>query len=267
MNANITGRCKTSAVTPFSLFGDCLYLKIPTADSMMSDELQQNTEARAQSELLLRRSLLELMESTDRKLANIQDSVTRKLDSSLNERLDENFRQVSERLESLYRSLGELKSLESGLNSLNRTLSNVKTRGVFGEMQLGNILSDILDVSQYDTNVATHPAATEYVEFAVKIPDKETPGKFIYLPIDSKFPSDLYNKITDASDAADPAALEAARKELKNRIRIEAMSIRDKYIHIPETTDFAMPGISTKIPCGCDKSSIFRERKIQRQTG
>ncbi len=222
------------------------YENFEKLSSMMSAELQQNTEARAKSELLLRRSLLELTETMDRKLANIQDSVTRQLDSSLNERLDENFRQVSERLESLYKSLGELKRLETGLTSLNRTLSNVKTRGVFGELQLGNILADIFDASQYDTNVATYPASSEYVEFAVKIPDKETPGKYIYLPIDSKFPSDLYNKIVDASDAADRAALEQARKELKNRIRIEAMSIRDKYIHIPETTDFAIMFIPTE---------------------
>ena len=148
-------------------------------------------------------------------------------------------------MESLYKSLGELKSLESGVVNLNKTLSNVKARGVYGEMALANILANILDSSQYDTNVATKPRSSERVEFAVKIPDKDNKG-FIYLPIDSKFPADIYAKVLEAAENADTAALKLAIAELKTRIRKEALTIRDKYVAPPNTTDFAIMFLPTE---------------------
>ena len=213
--------------------------------------IQESTEKRlAENQKLTTQTLTEgikdLQYTTDRKLAEMQSSMNEKLDRSLNERLDENFRQVGDRLESLYKSLGELKSLESGVLSLNRTLSNVKTRGVFGEIQLGNILSNTLDKSMYDVNVSTKPGSRDFVEYAVKIPDKDNSSNFIYLPIDSKFPSDIYNKIADAAEGNDPEALRSARKELKDRIRLEALSMRDKYISPPHTTDFAVMFLPTE---------------------
>ena len=213
-------------------------------------EMQESTEKRLlANSTTVNKSISEglstIQEATDRKLSEIQKNVDAKLDKNLNERLDESFKQVGERLESLYKSLGELKSLESGVVNLNKTLSNVKARGVYGEMALENILANILDNSQYDTNVATKPRSTERVEFAVKIPDKDNKG-FIYLPIDSKFPADTYANVLEAAENADAVALKAAIGELKIRIKKEAMTIRDKYIAPPHTTDFAIMFLPTE---------------------
>lgn len=213
-------------------------------------EMQESTEKRllANSTTVnksISEGLTTIQQATDRKLTEIQKNVDAKLDKNLNERLDESFKQVGERLESLYKSLGELKSLENGVVSLNKTLSNVKARGVYGEMALENILANILDSSQYETNVATKPRSTERVEFAVKIPDKDNKG-FIYLPIDSKFPADIYAKVLEAAENADSVALKTAITELKTRIKKEAMTIRDKYISPPNTTDFAIMFLPTE---------------------
>lgn len=212
--------------------------------------IQESTEKRLRedskhvNETILN-GLKNIQEANDRKLTDIQQDMDKKLDKNLHERLDESFKQVGERLESLYKSLGELKSLESGVVSLNKTLSNVKARGVYGEMALENILANILDKSQYETNVATRSRSTERVEFAVKIPDKENKG-FIYLPIDSKFPADIYGKVLEAAENADVESLKMAVQELKTRIRKEAMTIRDKYIAPPHTTDFAILFLPTE---------------------
>ena len=223
---------------------------LPDVDRRLSDlqiaVIREISDGQARDAQALREGLIDLWENTDRRLSQIQGNVNEKLDRSLNERLDENFRQVGERLESLYKSLGELKNLETGVTSLNKTLSNVKSRGVYGEMQLGNILANILDKSQYEANVASKLNASDFVEYAVKIPDKDNKGGFIYLPVDSKFPADIYGKIADAERDADAAALKAARKELKDRIRSEAMSIRDKYVAPPYTTDFAVMFLPTE---------------------
>lgn len=240
-------------------------------DSLKIDVIKEISEGQFKNQETIRRSLMEMQESTekrllansttvnksiseglstiqeatDRKLTEIQKNVDAKLDKNLNERLDESFKQVGERLESLYKSLGELKSLESGVMSLNKTLSNVKARGVYGEMALENILANILDSSQYETNVATKPRSNERVEFAVKIPDKDNKG-FIYLPIDSKFPADIYGKVLEAAENADTVALKFAITELKTRIKKEALTIRDKYISPPNTTDFAIMFLPTE---------------------
>lgn len=213
-------------------------------------QLQESTEKRLREDSTnvnqsIIKGLQSIQEATDKKLSDIQHNMDEKLDKNLHTRLDESFRQVGERLESLYRSLGELKSLESGVISLNKTLSNVKARGVYGEMALENLLASILDKNQYDVNVATRPKSAERVEFAVKIPDKENRG-FIYLPIDSKFPADIYGKVLESAENADVENLKIAIQELKMRIRKEAMTIRDKYIAPPNTTDFAIMFLPTE---------------------
>jgi len=213
-------------------------------------QIQESTEKRLREDSknvneTIISGLKSIQEVTDKKLSDIQHNMDEKLEQNLHTRLDESFKQVGERLESLYRSLGELKSLENGVVSLNKTLSNVKARGVYGEMVLENILANILDKSQYETNVATRPRSTERVEFAVKIPDKENKG-FIYLPIDSKFPSDIYGKVLESAENADVENLKNAISELKTRIRKEAMTIRDKYIAPPHTTDFAIMFLPTE---------------------
>ncbi len=213
-------------------------------------QIQESTEKRLRednknvNETIIS-GLKNIQEATDRKLSDIQHNMDEKLDKNLHTRLDQSFKQVGERLESLYKSLGELKSLENGVTSLNKTLSNVKARGVYGEMVLENILANILDKSQYETNVSTRPRSAERVEFAVKIPDKENKG-YIYLPIDSKFPADIYGKVLEAAENADVENLKNAINELKTRIRKEAMTIRDKYIAPPHTTDFAIMFLPTE---------------------
>lgn len=213
-------------------------------------QIQESTEKRLREDSnrvneSIMQGLKSIQEVTDKKLTDIQHNMDEKLEKNLHTRLDESFKQVGERLESLYKSLGELKSLESGVTNLNKTLSNVKARGVYGEMALENLLANILDRNQYEVNVATRPKSAERVEFAIKIPDKDNKG-FIYLPIDSKFPADIYNKVLEAAEKADVENLKFAIGELKNRIKKEAMTIRDKYIAPPNTTDFAIMFLPTE---------------------
>ena len=190
-----------------------------------------------------------MQESNKQNLSDIQSEINKKLDSSLNERLDASFKTVGEQLNRLYVSLGELSKLESGVSSLNRTLSNVKTRGIFGEMQLGNILADILAPSLYDQNVVTKKsegANRDAVEFAVRIPDKEAPGEFMYLPIDSKFPDAAYSRIRSAAERGDAEEMQRGVKELEQRVRTDAKDIRDKYLDPPHTTDFGIMFLPTE---------------------
>ncbi len=193
----------------------------------------------------MRQGLEDIRKTTDKNLVAMQADINEKLDKSLNERLDSSFRQVGTQLEALYKSLGELRNLESGVASLNRTLANVKTRGIYGEAQLRNLLANIMDKSQYEENVATVPHSTERVEFAVKIPDKDS-GGFIWLPIDSKYPADIYSRITDAARDGDAEALKDAQRELRDRIRQEAKNISSKYVSPPDTTDFAIMFLPTE---------------------
>ena len=194
----------------------------------------------------LRESLQELQETNRQKLEEIQTGINEKLESSLNQRLEDSFRTVGEQLSRLYTSLGELGKLEDGVNSLNRTLSNVKTRGILGEAQLENILASILSNTLYEKNVVTKRNSRDPVEFAVKIPDKEVQGSFMYLPIDSKFPTSIYDRIAEASEAGDSEGLQRAQRELEQRIRTEAKAISEKYIDPPATTDFALMFLPTE---------------------
>ena len=201
-------------------------------------------------EKVLKDSLSEIREANRKKLEDIRSDINTKLDSSLNERLDSSFKTVGEQLNKLYRSLGELSKLELGVNSLNKTLSNVKTRGIFGEMQLENILTDVLPCSLFDRNVVTKKSQRadnkDAVEYAVKIPDKEINGAFMYLPIDSKFPATYYDRIREASENMDNEALGKAVRDLEQRVKSDAKDIRDKYIDPPNTTDFAVMFLPTE---------------------
>lgn len=208
--------------------------------------LKNNSDAQNKMQETIIQALKEIQNANDRRLNDIQHNVNEKLDKSLNERLDSSFKQIGDQLSTLYKSLGELQSLSSGVSDLQKTLSNVKTRGIFGEFQLKNILMDIMDASQYEENVATKKKSSDRVEFAIKIPDKEETNGFIYLPIDSKFPADIYNKIVDASNNAASDELKQAIKELEQRIKAEARTIRDKYIDPPNTTDFAIMFLPTE---------------------
>lgn len=171
-------------------------------------------------------------------LEKMRNTVDEKLTQTLNDRLTASFKTVSDQLESVYKGLGDMQSVAAGVGDLKKVLSGVKTRGILGEVQLEAILSEILTSEQYDTNVATKPNSSERVEFAVKIPMAE--GDFVYLPIDSKFPGDAYEHLLDATEAGDKDAIEAARKVLDQQIKSEAKDISNKYISVPETTNFGI---------------------------
>ena len=174
----------------------------------------------------------------ERQLTEMRKTVDDRLSESLDKKLDQSFAQVSERLESVYKGLGEMHSLASGVGDLKKVLTNVKTRGIWGEMQLGNLIRQTLAPGQYEENVAVVPGSQERVEFAVCLPDKS--GRMVYLPVDSKFPQEDYIRLTEASQNGDAAGAEAARKALSQRLRAEAKKISDKYIAPPNTTDFAI---------------------------
>ena len=179
-----------------------------------------------------------MRETVAGQLDAIRATVDEKLASTLNDRLGASFKQVSEQLEAVYKGLGEMQTVAGGVKDLKRVLSNVKTRGILGEVQLGAILADILAPDQYAENIATKPGSSERVEFAVKLPVEG--GEPIWLPIDSKFPGDTYEHLRDAIEAGDADAVAAARKSLEQVIRQEARDISEKYLSVPETTNFGI---------------------------
>jgi len=182
-----------------------------------------------------------LQEDNSRKLDQMRAVVDEKLQTTLEKRLGESFRQVSERLEAVYKGLGEMRTLASGVGDLKKVLTNVKTRGTWGEIQLGNILEQILTPDQYDVNVRTKTNSNERVEFAIKLPGQgEAKQDVVWLPIDSKFPQEDYQKLVDAQEAADKELADRSIKNLETRIKAEARFIREKYIDPPHTTDFGI---------------------------
>jgi len=206
----------------------------------MVDEHLQRNEMRIEA---FRKSMDENMrlmrEENARKLSEMQATVDEKLNETLEKRLSSSFSQVSERLEQVYRSLGEVHSLATGVGDLKRMLSNVKTRGVWGEIQLGALLEQALTKNQYDTNVAVVPGSSERVEFAVRLPGRDGSERPVYLPLDSKFPQEDYARLSDAAQQGTPESVENAQKALLSAIKTEAKRI-GKYISPPYTTDFAV---------------------------
>ena len=179
-----------------------------------------------------------IREENNRQLEQMRQTVDEKLQKTLNDRITQSFQLVNERLEQVYAGLGEMKTLASGVGDLKKVLSNVKTRGVLGEVQLGAILEQILAPEQYEANVKTRPGSTHYVEYAVKLPGADEGT--VWLPIDAKFPVDAYEQLLDAYDTADPDAVKAAGSVLEQRIKAFARDIRDKYVAPPHTTDFGI---------------------------
>ncbi len=179
-----------------------------------------------------------LRQANDRQLAEMRRTVDEKLTESLDKRLNESFAQVSQRLEQVYKGLGEMQSLAVGVGDLKKVLTNVKTRGIWGEMQLGSLLSAMLAPNQFAENVDVVPGSAERVEFAVRLPGKNADE--VYLPIDSKFPQEDYLRLVEASQSGDAAAADLARKALVQRMKQEARRIATKYVRPPHTTDFAV---------------------------
>ena len=204
-------------------------------------ELNSTTELRLEKVRETVEGRLKVMQDENaKKLEEMRATVDEKLQTTLEKRLGESFKQVSDRLEQVHKGLGEMQTLATGVGDLKRVLSNVKTRGILGEIQLSNILEQIMAPEQFDRNVATKKGSRDVVEFAVKLPGKDDGGKEVYMPIDSKFPLDVYNQLQNAYDSGSAEAVAIAIKDLERSIKNNAKDIRDKYLDPPYTTDFAV---------------------------
>jgi DNA recombination protein RmuC len=180
------------------------------------------------------------------KLEEMRRTVDEKLHDTLEKRLGESFKQVSERLEQVHKGLGEMQALAVGVGDLKKVLTNVKTRGSWGEVQLGALLEQLLTADQYAAQVRVRPRSTEIVDFAIRLPGRDDGDTPVWLPIDAKFPKEDYERLSDAAERGDAAGVETAVRQLEARIRQEARDIRDKYIAPPDTTDFAILYLPTE---------------------
>ncbi|BET11665.1 DNA recombination protein RmuC [Pandoraea sputorum] len=211
-------------------------------------QLSEGNERRlAEVRATLEQKLKDIEVNNATKLEEMRRTVDEKLHATLEQRLGESFKLVSDRLEQVHRGLGEMQTLAAGVGDLKRVLTNVKTRGIWGEVQLQALLEQLLTPEQYAKNVATRPGSTERVEFAIALPGQSgESNKPVWLPIDAKFPREDYERLLDAQERADPAAVEEASKALETRIRLEAKTIADKYLAPPHTTDFALLFLPTE---------------------
>lgn len=208
---------------------------------LLAAQTSANTAVNENLESIRRAMVTQLggiREENSRQLEQMRQTVDEKLQKTLNDRITQSFQLVNERLEQVYAGLGEMRTLASGVGDLRKVLSNVKTRGILGEVQLGAILEQILSPEQYEQNVKTRPGSTHFVEFAVKLPGADEGT--VWLPIDAKFPVDAYSQLLEAYDSGDADAVKAAGTLLEQRIKAFARDIRDKYVAPPHTTDFGI---------------------------
>uniref|UniRef100_A0A7C5Z5I4 DNA recombination protein RmuC n=1 Tax=Caldicellulosiruptor owensensis TaxID=55205 RepID=A0A7C5Z5I4_9FIRM len=221
---------KNETQSMISSFGSILMTRFSDISSQIINFTSSNQE-----------KLDSIRKEIDNKLEKIRETVDSQLQSTLESKLSQSFKLVSDRLELVHRGLGEMQALAASVGDLKKILSNVKVRGTLGEIQLGNIIDQILDSSQYARNVRIKPHTQEQVEFAIKIPAKNSENnEFIYLPIDSKFPIESYQRLIEAQEKAEPEEVARFSKELENSIRQNAKTIKEKYIDPPKTTDFAI---------------------------
>ena len=216
----------------------------------LAEQLQalalRNEQGMAETRRTVEQRLQSIQQDNEKKLEQMRATVDEKLHATLEQRLGESFKQVAERLEQVYRGLGEMQNLARDVGSLNRVLTNVKTRGIFGEVQLAGLLEQVFTPEQYAANVATLPGSSERVEFAIRLPGQRDDGQPLWLPIDAKFPREDYERLLEAQERADVAGVEAAGKAIEARLRLEARTIREKYIAPPHTTDFGMLFVPTE---------------------
>ena len=236
--------------TQMDAFGQQLSLLQKTLSDTLTLQLTSlsETNARRMSEVrqTLEAQLAQLQTSNAAKLDEMRATVDEKLQSTLQARLGESFKQVADRLEQVHKGLGEMQTLAQGVGDLKHLLTNVKTRGMFGEAQLASLLEQVFVPDQYAVQVATRPDSKNVVDFAIKLPGRSDDGAPLWLPIDAKFPNEDYERLLDAQGRADVAAAEVAGKALEARIRLEARSIAEKYIEPPYTTDFAILFLPTE---------------------
>ena len=236
--------------TQIDAFGQQLALLQKTLSDTLTLQLSNLSEsnARRMSEVraTLEAQLAQLQQTNIAKLDEMRATVDEKLQTTLHARLGESFKQVADRLEQVHKGLGEMQTLAAGVGDLKHLLTNVKTRGMFGEAQLAALLEQVFVPDQYAAQIATRPGSKNVVDFAIKLPGKSDNGEPLWLPIDSKFPNEDYERLLDAQQRADAVGAEAAAKALEARIRLEAKSIAEKYIEPPYTTDFAILFLPTE---------------------
>ncbi|HSV44669.1 MAG TPA: DNA recombination protein RmuC [Ramlibacter sp.] len=224
-------------------FGQQLALLQKTLSDTLAQQLQglgeSNARRMAEVRATLEAQLALLQQTNAAKLDEMRRTVDEKLQSTLETRLGESFKQVADRLEQVHKGLGEMQALAQGVGDLQRVLTNVKTRGMFGEVQLEALLEQVLTIEQYARQVETRPGSRQRVDFAIRFPGRAE-GTPVWLPIDAKFPREDYERLLDAHDRADPAAADIAARALEARIRSEAKSIGESYLCPPHTTDFAI---------------------------
>ena len=210
--------------------------------------LLSETNERRQAEMrqAVEVRLLALQEGNEKKLEQMRVTVDEKLHATLEQRLGESFKQVADRLEQVHKGLGEMQGLARDVGSLNRVLNNVKTRGVVGEFQLAGLLEQVFTIEQYGAQIETVPGSGARVDFAIRLPGQRSDGVPMWLPIDAKFPREDYDRLLDAHERADLMAAEGAAKAIEARLRLEARSIREKYLAPPHTTDFAILFVPTE---------------------
>jgi len=211
-----------------------------TLNTQLQGLSESNARRLAEVRATMEAQLAQLQQTNTAKLDEMRKTVDEKLQSTLEARLGESFKQVADRLEQVHKGLGEMQTLAVGVGSLQRVLTNVKTRGVFGEVQLEALLEQVLTPDQYAKQVETKPRSGQRVDFAIRFPGRGDDGAPVWLPIDAKFPRDDYERLLDAHERADPATAETAAKALEARIRSEAKSISENYLAAPHTTDFAI---------------------------
>ncbi|ALV08342.1 DNA recombination protein RmuC [Roseateles depolymerans] len=218
--------------------------------SLLTEQLQalaqRNEAGLAETRRTVEARLQSIQQDNEKKLEQMRATVDEKLHATLEQRLGESFKQVAERLEQVYRGLGEMQTLARDVGSLNRVLTNVKTRGIFGEVQLAGLLEQVFTPEQYASNVETVPGTGARVEFALKLPGQRDDGQPLWLPIDAKFPREDYERLLDAQERADAPAADQAGRAIETRLRLEAKTIREKYLGPPHTTDFALLFLPTE---------------------
>ena len=240
----VRGVSRTDLADDRARLEQTLGTQIANIAGLQSGQLDRLTKANedklAEMRATLEAKLKELQTGNEAKLEQMRLTVDEKLHKTLETRLGESFKLVSERLEAVHKGLGDMQTLAADVGNLQKVLTNVKARGTWGEVQLENLLEQMLTAEQYAKNVATKPGSSERVEFAIRLPGRAGDDQPVWLPIDAKFPREDYERLVEAEDRADAVAAEAAAKQLEIRIRDEAKKIHEKYIAPPHTTDFGL---------------------------
>ena len=230
--------------------GEAIALTQQRSSELLNEQLRvvalANERALAEVRATVEQRLAALQSGNEQKLEQMRATVDEKLHATLEQRLGESFKQVADRLEQVHRGLGEMQLLAKDVGSLNRVLNNVKTRGIFGEVQLAGLLEQVFTPDQYARNVETVPGSGARVEFAIKLPGRRDDGRPLWLPIDAKFPREDYERLLDAQERADAPGAEAAGRAVEQRLRLEARTIREKYVAAPHTTEFAILFVPTE---------------------